>query len=365
MVRRVQINENVELHELLHEDNGQPLAAGKFALYSVDKKEFLKINGKPIELSADNPLTLVLPANNSLTTLDLTPKHLDGKPANTNLLVAVENHGKTIELTGDNLAVMGNATISVTKQELAALDAAKLKDGKVDVLETGTQNGMLNDAEGLNPAPGLMGNVLRYNGKSVAALEFGFGGRVDFLDKNDPNASKALLMLNSGDDQGRTRGRVMQMQNNVMESFADASKLTDPAERKTAFVKLGVPEKEAATLKPGTYTPAPWLPSPADPLYPAEPTSLEEDTRMRKKPTPLPDMEMEVPDNRKLAALDIKQEKSAPSSPSQQEFDDILSRGLDPQTAYHLARMNAKHHHADHNSIQVPDVPGAGGAKNR
>jgi len=371
------MNENIAIREL---------APGSFAVFSTDKNEFLKIDGKEITLDKDTPLVLVLPDNHTLKTLDLTLKTADGTPATNDAWIVVENHRKeSVEIIGNNIAVMGNATMQVTQYELAGIDTAPFKDKKIDIVENATHNATLNDDSGLHNAPGLVGNVLHYNGKNIAVLEGGFGGRIDLTDKNHPGAPEALLMLNNMDDHGRTRGRIMQMQNNVMKSFADASKIDDPAKRKEAFVELGLNGPEAAGLESGQDQP--WKSSPGNPLYPAVPRilkegeqGLDEDEIMRKKPTPLRKMEerieqdkefekkMKVPDGRvSLAALDTgNPEKTAQTAPTQQAFDEALSRGLDPQVAYAVAKMNAnKNLHSDHNSIEAPSVPGAGGARRR
>src|SRR5262245_44822737 len=147
MTRRVQINEQVELRELTQ-------GSGAFAVFSTDKNEFLKIDGREITLDKESPLVLVLPDTHTLKTVDLTLKAADRTPTKNDAWLVVENHRKeSVDIIGNNIAVMGNATMQATPYELAGIDTALFQDKKIDIVENATHNATLNDDSGLHNAP--------------------------------------------------------------------------------------------------------------------------------------------------------------------------------------------------------------------
>ncbi len=282
-------------------------------------------------------------------------------PKENGALLIVENHGKIVELAGDNLAVMGNATVQTAPYELAGIDQSLLKQKTIDVMVSdnedapntaATQNALAQDRIG------YQGNELAYNGKRIVALADGFGGRVDFK-----NGKETLLTVNSDDDHGRMRGRVMDMQNNVMKALGEAFAIANGEERQSKLTALGVPEEEAKTLPNGTYEIKPWQNNAVDRIFPA--TDEKEEWR---KPKPLPNLEIEIPGEKKVGMLGGNDSEKVAVSPSQQSFDEMLSRGMDPQIAYAMAQIKANggfaHADVDHSPKAPLGGPEIGGGRN-
>jgi hypothetical protein len=347
MSHRVEINEHIDIREF---------APGSFAVFSTDKNEFLKIDGKEIAVDYTSPLILVLPekyglnekgeADPAYDKLDLTFKDKDGHPLPTKdaPLLIVENHGRSVELAGNNLAVMGNVTMAVTQYELAGIDAQRLKD-----------NNEIAVTADVFPADELRGNRLTYGtNQQVVALS---NGRIDFTDAHDPGGK--LLTLDGNIEKETVdiaSDRLTVFQKSVVADIASAFKSTDE-NKKSQLTKIGLPKTEADILKDGIYTTPQsldqhihfwkWKEN-ADGTKTRIPgVSPVQDEEEKKKAFTIPGPELEIPEGRKrVSAPEIgasetnTNEKVAQRAPSQEEFEKGMSHGLDPQVAYAVAKMN-------------------------
>lgn len=343
---RVQINENVQLREL------EP--GGKLAVFSTDKNEFLKVGGKEITLEPNqenHTLALVLPAHHKLTHLDLLPRDAKGELlANHDTpWVNVENHGidennKRIDLSGNKIAVMGNASWVVTQFEIGGIDVSTVRNNVVDI-KVGASTNVLPQEE-----TGYPGAQFNFAGKSVVAIGDGFGSNIRFIAKDsNPKEPTTLLELDSNDDHGTTRGRIMSMQNGVIKKFAetlegnDGTKRGDKQnfakERREKLTELGMPGHIISSLPDGSqYKQEPWIDTPINKLYPAVLFPDEKEMQREKTPKTLDDLPLVAPDGRELVAQD---KETSPRSPTKAEFAAALETGLDPQKARMLAQIKA------------------------
>lgn len=203
MTRRILINENIELREIIREENGARIRY--FGIFSTDKNEFLQQGGKPIII--DETLgydALVLPANHKLSKLDLTLKTADGQPsgarANIIHMLLVENHGAPVEVMSPNVAVSGRATIRATPYDAAGIHTGALflsRDVKPQgadahrlIFPIVTSSYAIQDSPGGFEAPRF-----RYGeDQSLTPLA---DGRVDFI---HPQTGHPVLTIDGGEN---------------------------------------------------------------------------------------------------------------------------------------------------------------------
>lgn len=251
MPKRIEINENIEIRELTTPKEGQQVGTGKFGLFSTQSNTFLQKDGKVIELEKDD--RLVLAQDHTLDKLDLTPKLASGETANRDRLLIVENLGKTVELEGNNLGVVGQATVKVSQFELAGVSDKWLEKGTVRAT---SRAGSMSDLmeQGVGVPPRMSGRVMSYgDGQNIVAVDIpGYGqfNRIDFVDEKSGDKLLSIIGDTAGEDRGMAKSRVDAMQQLALPKIAEAlnNKDTEKSEQ------LGIPEAAVKELQDQTFS---------------------------------------------------------------------------------------------------------------